>query len=158
MAKGRRPPPTHLRLVKGNPGKRPINRTEPKSQRERPSAPSHVSDKARDSWGYVSGILDKMGVLTEADAIALEVMCEAYADLLGARRELEAFGSNYYETTIQSGSKMYRAHPAVAVMQDADRRIKSWISEFGMTPSESTRVHSSPRTTAADDLNEFFKS
>ena len=32
------------------------------------------------------------------------------------------------------------SHPAVAVMQDADRRIKAWVAEFGMTPSARSRV------------------
>lgn len=140
MAKGRKPTPIHLRLVKGNPGKRPINTAEPKPRRERPSAPAHVSDKARETWGYVTSILDGMGVLTKADALALEVLCEAYADYLTARAELRAFGSNYYETVNQTGGVMHRAHPAVAVMQDADRRIKAWLAEFGMTPSARSRV------------------
>jgi P27 family predicted phage terminase small subunit len=138
--RGRKPNPTHLKLVKGNPGKRPINESEPKPRRERPSAPAHVSDKARETWGYVTAMLDSMGVLTKADVVALEMLCEAYADYLSARAELKAFGKNYYETVNQTGGVMHRAHPAVAVMQDADRRIKAWLAEFGMTPSARSRV------------------
>lgn len=139
--KGRKPKPTHLKLVQGNPGKRALNKSEPKPRRERPSPPAHVSDKARETWGYVAAILDDMGVLTATDALALEVLCEAYSDFLGARSELNQFGSNYYETTNATGGVMHRAHPAVAVMQDADRRIKAWLAEFGMTPSARSRVH-----------------
>lgn len=138
--KGRKPKPSHLRVVTGNPGKRPLNANEPKPGRQRPSAPAHMSDKARETWGYVSGLLDRMGVLTEADSLALEVLCEAYADFLRARQVLKDFGSNYYETVNQTGGVMHRAHPAVAVMQDADRRIKAWLAEFGMSPSARTRV------------------
>lgn len=138
--KGRKPTPSHLKLVRGNPGKRAFTKGEPKPRRERPSAPSHMSDKARETWGYVSGILDRMGVLTEADAIALEMLCEAYADYLAARKAITDFGSNYYETVSESGSVMHRAHPAVAVVQDADRRIKAWLAEFGKTPSSRSRV------------------
>src|SRR5690242_16133765 len=128
--KGRKPTPSHLKLVKGNPGKRPINKREPQPRRERPSAPAHMSDKARETWGYVSAILDRMGVLREADAIGLEMLCEAYADYLAARAHLKDLGSNYYETVNQTGGVMHRAHPAVAVMQDADRRIRAWLAEF----------------------------
>lgn len=141
MAKGRKPKPSHLRLVTGNPGKRPVNAREPKPKRERPSAPAHVSDKARETWGYVVSLLDDMGVLTKPDVMAVELLCEAYADYLASRVALRDFGSNYYETVNQSGGVMHRAHPAVAVMQDADRRIKAWLAEFGMTPSARTRVH-----------------
>jgi len=138
--KGRKPKPTHLKLVTGNPGKRAINPAEPKAKRSRPSAPSHMSDKARETWGYVTGLLDRMGILTEVDALALEMLCEAYADFLAASATLKELGSDYYETTNQSGSTMYRAHPALAKKQDADRRIRGWLAEFGMTPSARSRV------------------
>ncbi|WLB84896.1 MULTISPECIES: phage terminase small subunit P27 family [Bradyrhizobium] len=99
-----------------------------------------MSDKARETWGYVTGLLDRMGVLTEADGVALEMLCEAYADFLAARAELKNVGSEYYETSTASGDTMYRVHPAVAQRNDADRRIRSWLAEFGMTPSARARV------------------
>src|ERR1035437_10901768 len=103
--KGRKPKPTHLKLVTGNAGRRPLNMDEPKPPRGRPSAPAHISDKARETWGYVSGLLDDMGVLTRADALALEGLCEVYADHLEARKTLKMLGSNYYTTTSESGSE-----------------------------------------------------
>ena len=140
MARGRKPTPTHLKVVTGNPGRRPLNGAEPEAQRARPSCPSHASDKAKETWGYVCGILDRMGLLAEPDALALEMLCEAYAEYLAAREELREFGSRYYQTENQAGGVMHRAHPAVAVMQDADRRIRGWLAEFGMTPSARSRV------------------
>jgi P27 family predicted phage terminase small subunit len=139
--KGRRPKPTHLKLVTGNPGKRPLNKREPKLARSRPSAPAHMSDRAREAWGYVSGLLDRMGLLTEVDGVALEMLCEAYADFLAARAEIKAFGSEYYTTATAGGDKMHRVHPAVAQKNDADRRIRAWLAEFGMTPSARARVN-----------------
>src|SRR4051812_11571658 len=110
--KGRRPTPSHLHLVRGNPGHRPLNSKEPKPDRGAPVAPGHMSDKASQTWAIVSPILDRMGVLTEADGLALEVLCEAYADFLSARATLDEFGSHYYTTTSESGSIMHRPHPA----------------------------------------------
>jgi P27 family predicted phage terminase small subunit len=139
-----RPTPTHLRIVKGNPGKRAYNKREPQPKRERPSCPAHLSDKARETWGFVVSRLDEMGVLTRADALAVEMLCEAVGDYRTAREDLREFGSNYYETVNQTGGKMYRAHPALATVQDADRRLKAWFSEFGLTPSARTRVQGTP--------------
>lgn len=149
--RGRKPTPTHLRIVKGNPGKRAINTHEPKPRRERPSPPAHMSDKGKETWGYVSGLLDRMGILTEVDAVALELLCEAYADYLQACADLTAFGSNYYETVNQTGGVMHRAHPAVAVKQDADRRIRGWIAEFGMSPGSRSRVKASDGEDQSED-------
>lgn len=39
---GRRPKPTHLKVVTGNPGKRKFNDKEPQPAREIPSPPSHI--------------------------------------------------------------------------------------------------------------------
>ena len=77
---GRKTIPTHLRVIAGNRGKRPINENEPKPRRERPSAPAGVSDMAREVWGQVCLILDEMGVLTSADSVAVEMLCEAVSD------------------------------------------------------------------------------
>lgn len=156
MARGRKPTPTHLRLVSGNPGRRPINKSEPKPLRTLPSPPAHVSDKAREIWGRLSVILDDMGVLTTADTLALEVLAEAYADWLGARDALEEFGSRYYETVNQTGGVMHRAHPAVAVMQDADKRIKAWLSEFGLTPSARSRVSGNGEKDTSSAEEKYF--
>jgi len=140
MARGRKPLPTHLRIVTGNPGKRAINKDEPKAAKGRPSCPAHASDKARETWGYVCGILEDMGILTTTDALAIEMLCEAYADFVAAARTLKDFGSDFYETVNEGGATMYRAHPALAKKQDADRRIRGWLSEFGMSPSSRSRV------------------
>ena len=139
--RGRKPSPTQLKLVRGNPGKRPIRAAgEPKPGHTLPEAPVHLSARAKAAWGQIAPILSRMGVLTEADAVALELLCEAYADYSEARDELRAFGSNYYETTTQTGATMRRLYPAVSVMQEADRRIRNWLVEFGQTPSARSRI------------------
>jgi len=154
--RGRKPAPSHLKLVRGNPGRRPLNAAEPKVKRARPSAPEHMSDRGRETWGYVSGLLDRMGILSEVDAVALELLCEAYADYLAARAELKAFGSETYATETANGDKMYRSHPAVAQRNDADRRIRGWLAEFGMTPSARTRVKADGQSEQDDPAAAYF--
>lgn len=173
MAKGRKPTPTHLRLVKGNPGKRPINEAEPRAPRERPSAPAHISDAAREVWGQAVLILDEMGVLTRADAFAIEMLCEAMADHRSAGQTIKACAKaareaaeegevadfspdgRYYRTINQAGGVMWRAHPAVALRADADRRIRAWCAEFGLTPSARSRIVTGDGA-AKDDLEQKY--
>jgi P27 family predicted phage terminase small subunit len=154
--KGRKPKPSYLKLVTGNPGKRKLNSKEPKVARARPLAPTHMSDKARETWGYVGGLLDRMGVLSEVDAVALELLCEAYADFLAAKGVLEAFGSDYYTTKTALGDEMHRAHPAVAQKNDADRRIRAWLGEFGMTPGARSRVKADGEGKEEDAASAYF--
>lgn len=137
---GRPRTPTHLKLVKGTAQPCRTNKREPKPEKARPSAPAHLSDKARETWGYVSGLVERMGVLTGADGLALEGLCESYAELLAARAALKAHGTLSYETTSATGGMMVRAYPEVAMVADADRRFRMWLSAFGLSPSDRSRV------------------
>jgi P27 family predicted phage terminase small subunit len=154
-----------------------LNDREPQVPRSRPSAPAHVSEKARETWGYVTGILDRMGVLTEADAIGVEMLCEAYADKLAARASLalpviakrndKVSGEEIVWTIAEAGARTYlgfgkdgvmiRQRPEVAMIADADRRIRGWLAEFGMTASARTRVKTS-EPEKADEADRFFGS
>ncbi|MGR0187232.1 P27 family phage terminase small subunit [Azospirillum aestuarii] len=167
---GRPRKPTHLKVVSGTAQPCRTNPNEPKPKRERPSPPAHLSDKAKVAWGAVSVLLDRMGVLTEADPFALEGLCEAYADLLAARASLarpmtlsngddgeltlaEA-GERYYWTFGKSGP-MRRARPEIADIADADRRFAGWLAKFGLTPADRTRV-GGHLPGDEDPLSEFF--
>jgi len=136
--------PTHLKVVSGTAQKCRTNPNEPKPERARLSPPAHVSNCAREVWGTVALILDEMGVLTKADVLAMEGLCEAYAELQKARSELDELGSLTYETTNQSGDTMWRARPQVAMVSDADRRFRMWLAAVGMTPADRSRVSAAP--------------
>ena len=61
---GRRPKPTHLKVVTGNPGKRKLNDKEPTPAKEIPDPPAHLTDWGKVAWGRLTVLLDGMGVLT----------------------------------------------------------------------------------------------
>ena len=77
MPRGRKPLPTLLRLVTGNPGKRPLNKEEPKPK-GKPVKPVFVKGKAAKLWTqYV-----QVGFwLTDADSHALGVWCALGAEI-----------------------------------------------------------------------------
>lgn len=152
---GRKPTPTALKLVKGNPGKRRTNKREPKPRRVIPSPPAHLSDEARGWWGWFAGFLDRMGVLTEADAAALEQLCELYVELKGLRKVVEDEG-RFYKTTNQNGDAMIRPHPAVAQLADTDRRFRGYLSEFGLTPAARSKVSTMGDDADSDPAEAFF--
>jgi P27 family predicted phage terminase small subunit len=153
---GRRPIPTHLKIVAGNPGKRALNKTEPKPRREIPSCPAHLADSGKVAWGRLSLILDCMGVMTEADSAALERLCDCYTDILECRILIERDGRTYSVTT-QGGDTLIKANPAVAQLRAADAQFKSYLVEFGLTPAARSKVHAtSEDDNRQDPLAEFF--
>ena len=138
--KGRKPKPTQLKLVGGNAGKRKLNTREPKPRRAIPSPPAHLSRDALVVWVRVSEILDRMGVLTEADVIGLERICETYVEVVELQADIAKHG-RYQVVRTKAGGAMARKLPAVEMLADADRRLRAWIVEFGQTPSARSRVH-----------------
>lgn len=152
MGKGRKPTPSHLKVVRGTDRADRRNNAEPRPRRELPSAPAHMTDRGREAWGYVVGILDRMGVLTEADALMVELLCEARSDWLSARDEIIAAGGETYTTD----AGLIKAHPAVAMRNDAARRMQSLLSEFGMSPSSRSKVSAKDQDDEQDPAREFF--
>lgn len=178
MSKGRKPTPTYLKVVRGNPGKRPLpqNEPKPKKARKRPTAPSHVSEIAKGIWDQIVKELDDIAILTTIDVFAVEILCEALADHRASGQQIEtaraeyaaakaedkesdwSADGRYYRTRNKDGGFMWRAHPAVALRSDADRRLRAWCAEFGLTPSARTRLVVGTGGTQAenDDDDEFF--
>ena len=149
MARPRKP--TKLKLLKGTAQKCRMNPKEPKPARGIPSPPPHLSDRAKTAWGYVGGLLDRMGIVTEGDALGLEGLCQCYSELVEAREALRERGATTYESVNGGGGTMYRAYPEVALVADADRRFRGWLQAFGLTPADRSRVSASEK----EDSNPF---
>lgn len=139
--KGRKPKPTHLHLINGNPGRRPRNKTEPKPPKGIPNCPEHVSDRGKLAWGMMAVKLDQMGVLTYADAWALEQLAENYAEILEWRTIIVDEG-RMIEQTMSDGETTRRVvHPGCIALSDAEKRFRAMMAEFGLTPSARSRVN-----------------
>ena len=151
-----RPKPTALKLVEGNKGKRALNKSEPKPKRFIPSCPAHLTDAGKVAWGRLSVLLDRMGVLTEADGAALERLCDCYTDILACRENVAADGWTY-KTVDAQGNTLIKANPAATQLRAADAQFKGYLIEFGLTPSARSKVHATPdEDTKTDPLREFF--
>lgn len=137
---GRRPIPTALKLVTGNPGKRALNKKEPKPRSKTPTCPAHLDVKAKAVWKKLCVLLKGMGVLTEADGLALERLCDCYADILACRELIERDGRTY--TTIdQNANILIKNNPAANQLRAADAQFKSYLVEFGLTPAARSKVN-----------------
>lgn len=153
---GRRPKPTVLKLVEGNRGKRAVNKKEPKPKRVVPSCPAYLDDSGKVAWGRLSVLLDRMGVLTEADTSALERLCDCYTDILESRDLIRRDGRTY-TTMDMNRNTLIKANPAVAQLRAADSQFKSYLVEFGLTPAARSKVHATPDDNdKKDPLAEFF--
>ena len=65
--RGRKPKPTAVKQLEGNPGKRQLNANEPKPAARAPSCPKWLEDDAKKEWRRLAKQMEQLGILTEVD-------------------------------------------------------------------------------------------
>src|SRR5947209_4306168 len=90
--RGRKPKPVGMKIAEGNPGKRPLNANEPKPTPGAPKCPKHLQGEARKEWRRIVPELDKMGLMTSVDLVAMACYCESWATYLTALAKIEQEG------------------------------------------------------------------
>ena len=80
MASGRKPKPTNVHALHGNPGKRPASKREPQPTPGIPKPPARIAENpiALAYWEERAAELSAMKVLTLADCAALAALAFAY--------------------------------------------------------------------------------
>lgn len=146
----RKPTPTALKVVRGNPGKRPLNESEPSPKGEA-EMPDWLTPAAAEHWPVVSKQLRDAGVLTSIDAHALAIYCEAFARWRQATDALERDGLIY---TAKNGFPSQS--PYLTIANTAFDQMRKMLVEFGMTPSSRSRVSKAP-TDDGDQYAAFVK-
>lgn len=133
---GRRPTPTALKVLEGNPGKRPLNQREPKPQKRAPRCPDWLEDEAKAEWARLSDAMERMGILTEMDMAAFASYCQSYARWKEAEEHLTIEGR-----TIDGGKDgKVVASPYVSIAQNYMKSMNRYASEFGLTPAARSRI------------------
>lgn len=147
MTVGRKPKPTYLKVVTGNPGKRALPTAEAKVAPALPSPPPHLADEAKVEWGRVSEELYKIGLLSGVDRAALAAYCQAYARWVQAERAIAEMAKRDQLTgglMIKTTNGNAIQNPLVGTANKAAADMVRFAAEFGMTPSARSRINATP--------------
>jgi len=136
--RGRKPKPSHLKLVQGDPGKRGVAGTEPKPEVKTIAPPAWLPDPAKTEWRRIMPELVRWGLMTVLDVGALAGYCAAYAQFRKAQMAINKKGA-IYESQSRLG-KMFRVRPEITVMNEALRQMRGFAAEFGLTPAARVRL------------------
>lgn len=159
MPRGRKPKPTVLKELAGNPGRRPLNENEPVPSGALPDPPAYLRSSEKRAWKIVSEEMKE--VLTAADQFILESFCVAYAMKVGAARDIHKYGS-LVPMPVQAGDKaqqlalniavdelgeklppaMRVQNPSVSIWKNAVTLEIKLAAELGLTPSARSRLKS----------------
>jgi phage terminase small subunit len=125
--KGRKQKPTALKLLQGNPGRRPLNKQEPKPKRN-VRAPDGLSPGAKKEWRRLGPELRRLGLLTMADQAIFAMYCETVAVFYEAR----------------DGRDPHARNGSMLTMEKAAAQGRAFATLFGLSPSDRTRLKSGP--------------
>ena len=146
MGRGRKPKPTTLKVLQGNPGKRALNEEEPDFGVGAPPKPDWLDGYASAEWDALTGILVPARVLTKGEIGVLVVACDAYSQLRQCQDFLKEQGSLSYDASSATGGASYKPYPEVSQRNMARRQYLSALAELGLTPSARTKVKRIPET------------
>jgi P27 family predicted phage terminase small subunit len=139
--RGRKPIPTHLKLIRGNPGKRAI-RGEPQPQQPSkvPEPPGFLLPAAKAEWHRLAGELIRLGLLTPLDLRPFAALCQAVGRWEEAERLLAESGT----LTVTSSRGTEMPSPLLRIARDAAATVVRISAEFGLSPSARTRLRAGP--------------
>ena len=143
--RGRKPTPTYLKLLKGNPGKRPLNKNEPRPEipDAPPDAPNFLTGYAREEWGRISIEAYRLGLLTQVDVMPLSAYCDAYERWRTAKETITAMAERdplMHGLIVKTQSGGAAPNPLVWIAANAARDMVQFAGEFGMTPAARSRI------------------
>ena len=135
---GRKPKPTHLKLMQGTdrPDRILENEASPAIPTELPEPPDFLDEAGQKEWYRTGEELLTSGILSRIDLTALAAYCEQYSAWIEATRMVRKHG-----TVIKMKTSDYlMLSPYLSVQKQAFTGMTRMLSEFGMTPSSRTRV------------------
>ena len=133
--RGRRPKPTRLKVLTGNPGRRPLNADEPQPEPTIPDCPAELGLVARREWDRLAAELASLKILTALDRAALAAYCNAYGLWAEAIEAIQKYG-----TMVKSPSGYPIQSPYVSIANRQAEIMMRIASEFGFTPASRSRI------------------
>ena len=123
---GRKPLPTHLKMVRGTLQKCRMNPDEP--------TPDPLALE-----------LYELGILSTIDRAALAAYCQAYGRWVEAEEQLRNIDGTMKLTETTSNGNIIQ-NPLVGIANKSLELMHKYLTEFGMSPSSRTRVSAKKKT------------
>lgn len=138
MKPGPPPKPIVIKRRLGNPGEHALNENEPMfpAPSRMPPVPEHLNRYAEDAWHRLGRLLLGAGLLTSADTIGLEMLCQSYGSWVHALGMIAKTGGE----VLVSDAGNYYQNPWFHVANKAYDQMMRMLAQFGLTPAERSRV------------------
>ena len=150
--RGRKPKPTAIKELEGNPGKRVLNKHEPKPEKKAPKCPAWLDPEAKKEWRRTAKQLEGLGILTEVDMAAFAGYCQAYARWKEAEEFITKHG-----TIVKTPSGYWQQVPQVSIAQTYLKIMNRFCEQFGLTPSSRSRIVADTTSEGDDPMEHLLR-
>ena len=149
--------PTEIKKQRGTLRKDRINDNEPKLPSVIPPIPTWLSEDGQKAFSELSTLLHDMSVLTQADELALTLLCDAYSEYKRAKEVVNELGATM-EVTSREGNSKSVIRPEVQIANQSFVRVFQLLKEFGLTPSSRAKVNAIENASSTPDvkIENFF--
>lgn len=132
---GRKPKPTHLKIVAGNPGRRALNKNEPRPAGNLETPPHWLAEAQQKGWRYIIEHSPR-GLLKRLDSALLVIWVIAEDTHRQAAESLAESSSLLAEGSM--GQPI--ASPYIAIMNNQAQIMIKAAGDLGFTPVARTRI------------------
>lgn len=143
---GNRPKPTRLKLLQGNPGKRPINQQEPQPKRGIPPMPKWLKPfrVATREWKREAKELDEMGVMTTAECGDLAMRAYLASQIQELAADIQDEGRVVTITQLDRDGKevctQTRTNPKCIQLKNLISEYRQLGTLLGLDPSSRSKL------------------
>jgi P27 family predicted phage terminase small subunit len=141
--RGRKPKPTKLKLIKGNPGKRKLNKNEPQPENTAPEMPSFLQGEERNAWQYLVRELTRMGIIESCSRANMVVYCHFWTVAVEAKTKLEELrkaGDGTDPKVIKTKQGNFIPNPWLGIANHAAKELVKVSAALGLDIRERGRM------------------
>lgn len=154
--RGPPPQPTKLKLLRGNPGCRPLNADEPQPPTDGVVMPTHLGEVAASRWHQLLPMLQATRVMTRADVEALARYCDTYEWWLATRAKLKKEGDTYPILNDGGEVKYIAQRPEVSIAHKLAQQLRQLEADFGLSPAARVSLKVEPDAKEESKLAAFL--
>lgn len=150
--RGAKPKATVLKLITGNPGRRPLNPKEAKPPAVIPDPPEMMKGAALDEWKRVTPLLADVGLIAKLDRAIISAYCMAWARWIDCERMLETTG---LIVKAPNGYPMYS--PYLSASNKALDQVRQLSEQIGLSGSSRSRIKTNDPASETDPAEAFLR-
>jgi P27 family predicted phage terminase small subunit len=154
--RGPKPTPNVVQMMRGNPGKRPLNLSDGVNPPiQVPAPPKWLSTHASKEWKRIGAELAQLGLIAEIDKASLATYCQTWGDLcelelaFAAQKRMvkdkvgnsdTALMNAYFQKTPTGFLRESAVHKKIVEMRS---ELDRYVRNFGLNPAARARVTAS---------------